>query len=141
MRYVCLLRTALLLALPALLAGQHRVDPRHLYERVMLIVPMVGAGTAADPPRPLYAPLPSQGTPLTGAGIMAFCYVTSDDGKLALVELVARDRAAFRTILAERRAGVRVFERGATMKDDVERAFRAHKPGFRMDTFQGVGVR
>jgi len=81
-----------------------------MYERVLAVVPMVGSGTLADPIRPAYAPLPTTSaitnpvltaastpgvTPLR-QGIIAFSYVMSDDGKLALVEFVAVDRGAFR---------------------------------------------
>ena len=78
-------------SLAGLLAAQDRVnrvtravDPQNLYERVVAIVPVVGAGTASNPKRPLLVDLP---------GIRAFGADFSADGKWALVEIVARDRA------------------------------------------------
>ena len=50
------LLVALLLCLPAL--PQLHVDRRNLYERVWAVVPLVGSGTADDPVRPKYAPVP-----------------------------------------------------------------------------------
>lgn len=60
------------------------VDPSNLYERIVAIVPMVGAGTAANPKRPLLVDMP---------GVRSFGSDISADGKWALVEIVARDRA------------------------------------------------
>lgn len=92
---VCLLTAA------GFVSGQPRVDPRNMYERVLAIVPLVGAGTAADPQRPKHAPLPNAVDPTSRTGILGYMYVLSDDGKFALVEYVARDRSAFATILED----------------------------------------
>ena len=78
-------------AMIAPLSGQPRVNPRQMYERIMVVVPLVGKGTADDPKRPMYAPAPSSAVPTGGAtkastrtGIIAFTHVLSDDGKFAL---------------------------------------------------------
>jgi hypothetical protein len=68
---------------------------------------MVGAGTASDPRRPLFAPVRGQASATTG-----FSFQVSDDGKTALVALIARDRQAFQGLLTANRADVKVFERG-----------------------------
>jgi len=39
------------------LPAQHRADPKNLYERLICVVPMIGAGTHEDPRRPLFAPV------------------------------------------------------------------------------------
>jgi hypothetical protein len=68
------------------LTAQRSVDPRNVYHRVVGVLPLVGSGTAADPVRPKYAPAgkPS-GAP--GAGIVAFTFELSDDGKYAIAPL------------------------------------------------------
>src|ERR1700682_2790274 len=74
--------------------AQPRVDPRNMYERVLAVVPIVGTGTAGDMKRPMYAPTLGEVRPSAGTGILGYTYVESDDHKFALVEFVARDRAA-----------------------------------------------
>ncbi len=46
------------LAVTCLLCAQRRVDPRNSYHRMICVVPLTGAGTAADRKRPKYAPWP-----------------------------------------------------------------------------------
>ncbi len=75
--------------------AQRKLDPGHNYERVLAVVPMTGAGTAADPRRPPHAPAKADAN-----GIVSFSYQVSDDGRFAIVELVARSRAALAPILA-----------------------------------------
>ncbi len=103
---------------------------------------MVGAGTPADPRRPLYAPVPGERSPLDRSGIIAFTFVASDDGINALVEFVARERAGFEQILREKevRQDIKVFEKGKDKKEDIEKEFKKHKRNFRLDDFQGVPV-
>lgn len=83
------------------LTAQLRVDPRHTYHRVMAVVPIIGKGTAVDPRRPMYAPLPGQIAPSSRKGILAYTFVESDDGRLALAEFVAADPAEFHDIFAD----------------------------------------
>ena len=123
------------------LRAQPRVEPRNLYERVLCVVPMVGAGTHADPRRPLHAPLPGDRALASGAGILGFSYILSDDGQFALLELVARDRSAFRAILAEQSSDVKVFEKGRAKPEDIEQEFKKHKKDFRLDQITGVHAR
>ena len=73
-----LFRFLLLTVLTAVtLPAQPRVDPRNTYERLLCVAPMVGAGTAADPRRPAFAPLPGQAS-ASREGILAFTYQVSD---------------------------------------------------------------
>jgi len=134
----------------ALAPAQHRVDSRNLYERVLAVVPMVGSGTLSDPVRPAYAPLPAASAitnPIpTGAtsngviplrqGIIAFSYVTSDDGKLALVEFVAADRGAFKDLLAD--TTVKAFLKGRDSIDDAVAEFLKHKANFTLDQLGAI---
>jgi hypothetical protein len=95
---------------------------------------MTGAGTAADPRRPMFAPT-RQAMPATPnrASLLAWSYVASDDGKWAMVEFVARDRAAFASILANK--NYKTFDKGKTKRADVEAEFRKHRKDFKLDQF------
>lgn len=116
--------------------GERRVDPQTLYFRLLCVMPLTGKGTLDDPKRPLHAPLP----PLPGAlpsrnGILAYAFEISDDGQFALVEYVARDRAAFRDILAETNPNVKIFEKSKHKRDVVEKEFKKHKKNFDLTRF------
>ena len=118
---------------------QPRVDPRNTYERVLAVVPMVGSGKSQqDPKRPMYAPTPAelQASLKTRTGILAFTHVISDDGHFALVEFVARDRSAFKAVLAD--PAIKAFLKGRDKRADVEAEFKKHKKDF---DFNNFGVR
>lgn len=129
---------SLLGTLATRLQSQPRVDARNRYERVQAVVPLVGKGTFDDPKRPMYAPSPAELrlATTTGKGIIGFTHVMSDDGKLALVEYVARDRAAFQPILAD--PTIKAFLKGRNRREDVEAEFLLHKKNFNFALF---GVR
>ena len=93
---------------------------------------MIGAGTRTDPKRPLFVPAPSE---IAASGILSFSYQLSDDGKYALVEFVALDRARFAHILTDRRPDIKVFIKGESARADIEREFRKHKPNFNANDF------
>src|SRR5690348_1204175 len=82
----------------------HSVDPRNAYVRILAVVPLIGTGTHEDPIRPAYAPGPRpRGSKLSkpdSTGILGFNFMMSDDKQHALVEFVARDRSAFKDLLA-----------------------------------------
>jgi len=129
---------ALLVCLASPAVAQQRVDPRNSYERVLAVIPLIGTGTTADPMRPDYAPMPLQpGTAASRDGIIAFSYVISDDGTLALAELVAVNRSAFKALLADTRPQVKVFLKGRDNPDDALAEFQKHKKGF---TLSQLGV-
>jgi hypothetical protein len=111
-----------------------------MYERVMMIVPMTGTGSFEDPVRPMYTPLPSAfkaaAASRTHTGILGFTYVLSDDGQHALVEFVAKDRAAFQQILAD--STVKSFLKGRDNREDIETEFKKYKKDF---DFTHFGVR
>lgn len=111
-------------------SSQPRVDPKNLYERLICVVPMVGAGTYTDPRRPLFAPTQAD---VTGDGIIQFSFEESDDGKFAIVELVARDRKAFAAILADRRPEIKVFEKGKHSRAEIETELKKYKRNFDTD--------
>ncbi len=72
-------------------------------------------------------------------GIIAFSYQISDDGRSALVGFVARDRSGFKQILEDRRADVKIFEKGKAKRADIENELRKHKRDFSLDRL-GVSV-
>jgi hypothetical protein len=118
--------------------AQPRVDPRNMYERVLAIVPIVGKGTMNDPKRPMYVPPPSAVHSTSGTGILGFSFVESDDGKFALVEFVARDRAALRDILAD--TAVKAFLKDRDKRADIETEFKKYKKDFDFDKLGKVVV-
>jgi len=144
-----------LLALGSFLFGQRRVDNRHLHERILCVVPMVGAGTYEDPRRPAFAPTaadfratdasitlsetPNPGDQASDPKIVAYSYQLSDDGQFALVEFVARDQIAFREIYAAQAQGIKVFKKGIQSRTEILREFRKYKRDFNLET-QGVNL-
>lgn len=116
--------------------AQPRVDPNNTYERLLCVMPMVGSGTWDDPKRPQYAPAPSQVGPGNRGGIIAFHHQVSDDGNSALVEFVATDRAALSQILSITDPNVKVFQKGKSKKDDIEKEFKKYKKDFDFNSFQ-----
>ncbi len=124
---------AFLCSIAPVFAQKNRVSPRNMYERLVTVVPMVGAGTFGDPKRPMYAPLASQANSTSRVGILAYSYQTSDDGKYALVEFVAQDPAAFRDILAN--ASVKHFQKGKDKPEDIEKELKKYKKDFDISRF------
>ena len=114
--------------------AQRRVDSRNFGERLVLIVPMVGDGTARNPLRPLFVTTPEEGK---ANGIVSYTSVLSDDKKFALVEFVADNRKAFDAILRDARTDIKKFDhtKGAK-KDDIEFEFRKHKKNFDFAKFK-----
>lgn len=117
-------------------ANGQKVDPGNFGERLLAIVPMTGTGSGKDPKRPQFVPPTSQAA--NQAGIVAFRYEVSDDGQWALVELVARDRTAFKQLLESRIPGLKVFERGKDTQAVIEAEFRRLKVNFRTNEFPVV---
>lgn len=121
------------------LAAQHKVDSRQAGHRIYVVCPMIGDGSQQNPFRPKYAPLPSELASPSRSGIKAFHYVESDDGRFALVEFAAWDRAAFRALLQDR--SIQVFHRGMSRRDDVESEFRKYRKDFDLSAFGSVALR
>jgi hypothetical protein len=144
-------RSILVLLLIAALTGpitaraQQRVDPHFTYHRIYCVVPLTGSGNAGDPIRPEYVPVPGSSVeamahPSGTSGIIAFYHETSDDGKWALAEIVARDRASLAPILADKRPGVWAAEKGTITKAELYTVFSRFKKTINLDHF-GVAVR
>jgi hypothetical protein len=108
---------------------------------------MVGAGTWADPKRPMFVPAAglaqewqagavNRTIPFPARrGIIAYQYQISDDGRFALVEFVATSRPAFTEILTSRAAGVQLFDRDKDSKASVIAAFKLLRKDFDFDKF------
>jgi len=109
------------------LFAQERVDPKHLHERVLAVVPIIGAGTYADPKRPLFAPGPNEER--VPGGIESFEWRPTDDGNFAVVEFVARDRKAFEKVLSDARV-VKAFEKGKDTRENIEKELRKYRKDF-----------
>ncbi|MEZ5355295.1 MAG: hypothetical protein R2762_21890 [Bryobacteraceae bacterium] len=114
--------------------AQPAVSPLNWGERVLVVVPMVGSGSGEDPRRPLVMPRPGQALP---DGVMSMRFEESDDGKTALVEVVARDRQSLTGALAAfaNRADVKRFDKGKARKEDIEAEFRGKRRDFDLDRF------
>jgi hypothetical protein len=123
----------LLLLLSSLGWTQRKVDPRNTYQRLICVVPVTGAGTAADPKRPMYAPATTATASARQSGIIGYSQQLSDDGRYALVEFVARDRSAFAPILADK--SIKAFVRGEAKRSDIETEFRRYKSTFDFEKF------
>ncbi len=130
------------------LAGPRSVSGA-LYERIICVVPMVGAGTLDDPKRPMFAPVAGQmpaerqkkskgfaDPPV----IIGYRSVMADDGQTAIVEFVARDRAAFRPILQSNDASVRVFDPQKIAADTLLEQLRLLKKDFDLSAFAEGGL-
>lgn len=118
----------LILACAFTMVAQDRVPEQYLHERILAIVPMIGAGTSEDPIRPMFMPKPGEESK---SPFLSVQYEISDDGKSALVEFVAPDKEAFKEILAARGRDAQVFERGKSSTEEVEREFSKVKQNYK----------
>ena len=115
-----------IIAIPSLLLGQaqfRKVDPQLTHERIIAIVPMVGAGTAKNPKHPLYSDL---------EGLTGFTAEISDDGRFALVEFVAKE-SKFLIPLAN--SGQRQERKDSHNKDAVLEELKLYKRNFKPERF------
>jgi hypothetical protein len=123
----------LLLVLSGVVCGQRRVDPKNSYNRGICVVPMVGKGTTDDPKRPQYAPWPATQDP---NGITGFFFQPSDDGSLAIVEFVSRNRAALLPMLNDKT--IKSFEETRQSKANIEAAIKPFRKDFDLSKFRMV---
>ena len=123
----------LLMIISTILWGQRRVDPKNSYNRVICVVPMVGKGTTDDPRRPQYAPWPAAQDP---NGITGFFFQPSDDGSLAIVEFVSRNRTALLRMLNDKT--IKTFEEARQSKASIEAAVKPFRKDFDLSKFRMV---
>ena len=127
----------ILLAFSSLSAfAQHAVDPAQRYHRLICLVHLTGSGKQGDEVRAEYVPAAMDAT--SRAGIIAWSMQVADDGKMAIVHLVAVDRNAFAPILADKRAEIRVFEIGRDAPDAIEKELKKYKKDFTLDSIRVV---
>ena len=123
-----LILISLILPLLAFAQAQfRRVDPQLTHERVVAIVPVIGAGTAKDPKHPLFSDLP---------GLIGYTAELSDDGRLALVEFVVKDRSRFDAII---NSGQRLARKDSAAKDSIYEEFKQLKRNFKPERF-GIAI-
>jgi hypothetical protein len=125
----------LLLCLSSLnVFAQHAVDPAQRYHRLICLVHLTGSGKKGDEVKAEYVP-----TDVTSrAGIIAWSMQIADDGKMAIIHLVAVDRNALAPILADKRAEIRVFEIGKDTQQEIEKELRKYKADFSLDALKVV---
>jgi hypothetical protein len=95
--------------------------------KILLAVPMVGAGTWADPKRPAH---------VREAGV-PYRFQVSDDGTMALVEAAPRSLAELRGLEAQTKADTRakVFRADKDKLSDVISEFKKLKKDFDAEEF------
>lgn len=116
-------------------SAQPHVDQRNLHERVIAVVPLTGTGTITDPIRPLFASANAKDYQRHTA-ITQFTWVPADDGRRAIVEFVAQDRAALAPLLRDSRV-LKVFQRGKHKRGDIELELKKFRKDFDLDAFGG----
>jgi hypothetical protein len=116
--------------------GQHAVDPSQRYHRLICLVHLTGSGKHGDPIRPEF--VPGSGNETSRDGIIAWTVQTADDGKMAIVHLVAIDAHAFDAILADKRPEIRVFEIGKDNPAVIEAEMKRFKKDFTLDSLKVV---
>ena len=114
-----------------------------IYQRVICVVPMTGTGTLSDATRPLFAPVAgaqpstvlkkSKGFAVAPV-IVGYHSVLSDDGKSAIVEFFAQDRAAF-TPLLKGGSGVQVLDPTKVSPQDLQTQLQKVKQKFDLTAF------
>lgn len=112
----------------ARLFAQNQVDSRLQHERILAVVPLIGAGTYADPKRPLFAPA-AESKERKDDGIIEYSWKPSDDGRYAIVEFVARDRKSLAPILSDPRT-LKSFEKGKAKREEIERELKIYQKDF-----------
>ena len=100
-----------------------------------------------DPKRPLFMPNfrdPAQRPdPRNPSSIHSMRYVLSDDGRFAIVEMVAKDRRGLLPVINHGRNDVVVFERRRpeNTRAVIEARMRQFKRDFDLDAFLVPGLR
>jgi hypothetical protein len=115
------------------------------HERVLLVVPLTGRGTAEDPRRPLGLPA----NVVNAAIPVGFRYLVADDGKTAIVLLFAGSRSQIDSLLVNAGlvdanapsqlinalSGVQLFDPKKQDQASVEAALKALRKDFNLDAF------
>ena len=113
-------------------AGFSAAPPEARYYRLICLVHLKGSGRHDDPVRPEF--LPTDTT--SRDGILAWSSRITDDGKMAIIHVVAANRKAFDPILSDHRPELRVFEIGKQPKGAIEAELRKYLKDFDLSAFQ-----
>jgi hypothetical protein len=114
-------------------SSHHAADQEARYHRLICLVHLVGSGKRGDPIRAEYLPA---ATDATRRGILAVGVQITDDGKMAIIHVVAADRHAFDAIFADKRPEIRVFEIGKDSQATIEAEMQKYKKGFDLTTLE-----
>jgi hypothetical protein len=131
--FLCLLSSQMWSAPP-------RTNQVEAGEHLIAVVPMVGSGTVDDPKRPMFAParqdvataIANRQAPM----ILQSHFVMADDGVSAIVEFVASNRIALKSILAAAATGtIKIYDPAHNTVADVNFALQKIKKGFNLYQF------
>lgn len=114
-------------------SGSGSAGTHNRYHRLICLVHLTGSGTTSNPKRPEYAPTVIDPT---RAGIIAWSFQITDDGKMAIVHYVAMNRSA--TIFADTRPEIRVFEIRKVAPAAIEAEMQKYKANFTLSSVQVV---
>ena len=95
----------------------------------------LGAGWGPDPVRNTFR---IRHDARSRDGIIAWSAERTDDGTMMIIHVVAVNRHAFDTILADTRPEVKVFEIGVDSRQAIEAIMQKYKAGFNLDSFRVV---
>jgi hypothetical protein len=99
-----------------------------------------GAGAANRPRSDLAtvnSPTPAGPAPMASRpGYLGWGMQISDDGTMAIIQIVAADHHAFDSILADTRPEILVFEIGKTPPAAIQAAMQKYKQNFNLNAFQ-----
>ena len=111
------------------------------FQRIIAVVPMVGAGTYSDPKRPMFCPSPAELATATEGGkrpwLLSFHFELGDDGQTAIVEFTAPDRPSLNAILRSTDARVTIYEPNKITLDNLKQALQKVKATFDLERFHG----
>jgi len=85
------------------------------------------SGSAGQPTAP--APMASR------PGVLGWAMQVTDDGKMAIVQMVAADHHAFDSILADTRPEILVYEIGKADPATIQAALQKYKANFNLSSF------
>jgi hypothetical protein len=69
-------------------------------------------------------------------GYLGWSMQASDDGTMAIIQIVAADHHAFDSILADKRPEILVFEIGKTAPSVIQAAMQKYKANFDLTSFR-----
>jgi hypothetical protein len=88
------------------------------------------AGQPAAPSTPAGVPMASR------PGYLAWSMQVTDDGTMAIIHIVAADRHAFDSIMADTRPEIRVFEIGKDSATAIQTEMQKYKKDFDLTSFK-----